>query len=965
MRKQTKKWLLSALAVCSLGVISVGVTTFSGVADGTQAETFVMENGASVRLTANSTGIRFMAKTSVVDENATYNFVIAPTYYFEAVQGTTAVNEADWVALFNANEKIGEDGYIHLTNITPANADEDAAIEIRGSVEKIKFNNMNLSYTGIAYKQDKTTGVRDYADVESLENISRSVARVSSAALNSGDYTNNLEATTIMNEFIKKAFVKEAGYKEMVDGETITYAKDQENLSLDDAFAAIDNKVTISVEENQKLLHKYDITVNSSVDLAYNVKSNGFAYADGKIQSLTTEVEAFTLTVGDLLTATAEIAVDEVTKLTATSDTIIDATKMTVVAGTGLDLSAAIAAYDVSDAPVDLGYAAGKITTSYKFGERTVAVLTENDTFYIDVVVADCVIYNFADLRYYYTGSADTAKLGAHTVEKNASEAMYAILANDIANPIGSWWTYGLDRSIVSPQGSVFDGRGFKIDKAYMLRGWFGNTQTKNATLKNLTVDYIYTHTCGVFGNTLESCLIENVNFTHSGTASGWYTNNYSGGQVIAVYVKGDGLIIKNSTITILNDNKMLAPIPLTHGKNAGITLENVIIKSENGGSIVFDDGESLGEEIGTSHNGTVVYGVITEGSTFLIEDETGKYGPLAPVEPDKPAEAPTPTESLEKNVNTEYISVVNNVLKLADISVDITAENVSKIWVNGEETAFTNNNDGTVTFVENVAGENTLLVSTTDGKAIAMKAAFADYVIGDANVANNVQAYKDWATCGKTFSYVVLAGNVTSTASNASGYGSLSAGTNAGGTQLAVGGTFNGLGHTLTNCYFNLGMFGDSYLDQVTIKNFTLDWALYMDRGVFGTFGTGTVSIENVKSDMIEFIGQYSKRYNDMTALVASGTRGGATVTMTNCDLAFYASTDTMLKLMSNESTLKLVNTNISTSVTYVANGKVNTANQGLIAYKVGDVGYGQGGAVTETSLVMDANSSVKDQRG
>ena len=536
--KKMKKITLATLAMLAVGTAGASVAALNVSADTATQPTnvFAMEAGAGVRLNSKeSTGIRFIAETTEREEGATYNFVIAPTYYFEEVLGTGDAKTADWVALFNGHEKIGENGYIHLTEIKPENFDKDANLEICGSVHKMLFENMNLEYTGIAYKE--VGGVRTYAAFDSLSEISRSVTNVSSRALNSGLYDTEAQAgnKTIMTDFIKKGFVLKAGYEEVKDGEEVAYQLGEgEAVTLEEAYTEVKPQLVVATPDQQKLLHTYSVSATTTVDIGLDIvltvneadKAN-VKIGDGTVQTLNEKGATFTAKAG-LLTATKEITVDEVTTKTATSDTIVDVGRKTVTFGAGLvDAigSQPTAIYEVNNGALDLGYdnASGSFENApAQLGDGKYAVRTNDNTYYVSAVASDYVIKTAGDYVMYLRG---VTSMGT-TMTTTRRDAKYAILANDIDS--GHAYNKGErtgESTLKNPAGAVLDGRGFIVssfDAQFSIFGYgyqSGNAGTvcetstiKDYTVKNITFSQMYGGHNWTLARYLENCTFENVN---------------------------------------------------------------------------------------------------------------------------------------------------------------------------------------------------------------------------------------------------------------------------------------------------------------------------------------------------------------------------------------------------------------------------------------------------------------------
>ena len=157
MKKKTmmKSFLIAGIAAASLGAFAVNNSVQADA-----ATTFAMQDGASVRLTEGSTGIRFTAHVDEVEAGANYGVIIAPTAYFmnngEYVMG----NYHEYLnAKYNVKEEdvVTDLGYIDLaskpTEVTDSTSEYYGKYAIKGSIARMNFDNMNLKFTGIAYKE--------------------------------------------------------------------------------------------------------------------------------------------------------------------------------------------------------------------------------------------------------------------------------------------------------------------------------------------------------------------------------------------------------------------------------------------------------------------------------------------------------------------------------------------------------------------------------------------------------------------------------------------------------------------------------------------------------------------------------------------------------------------------------------------------------------------------------------------
>lgn len=227
MKKRLQKVICSLItgAVCfGVGAAIMDLNTATASAD---TVNFSMQAGASIRLTAGSTGIRFVARmedemydtlidasgeTPVYKAGMSLGMVIVPTDYIENAPAGTS----DWLSYIGDKKK--------LTLEIPAEKvyEKDGAWCFNGVMTNIQFNSMDMDFIGIAYSYDGTA--YDYADFN-IEDNSRSVALVASRAL--ADTEANYGETTqgMLRDFVTQSLYREAGvYAYNKDGENLYYA---------------------------------------------------------------------------------------------------------------------------------------------------------------------------------------------------------------------------------------------------------------------------------------------------------------------------------------------------------------------------------------------------------------------------------------------------------------------------------------------------------------------------------------------------------------------------------------------------------------------------------------------------------------------------------------------------------------------------------------------------------------------
>ncbi|MFR1982710.1 MAG: hypothetical protein ACLS4Z_02510 [Christensenellaceae bacterium] len=238
MKKSAMFGLCAAAALC-LG-IGVGTINYqSAFAEETQAQTFVMEEGASIRKKADGVdqgGIRFTA-------------TISQAHYDEYTQGATKVESGTFIlpyAYYTSYGAINEENCFGENNIyyytdeagndqnkdesrtqykilnaqgTPRRlAGENAGYEINGSVVDMLDENLNVPYIGVSYL--KVTGAGEaisyyFAEIDAAKNV-RSAAQVAQNCLlkETADAEDKAVAQAYMDKFIKNNPNHVVSYKE-------------------------------------------------------------------------------------------------------------------------------------------------------------------------------------------------------------------------------------------------------------------------------------------------------------------------------------------------------------------------------------------------------------------------------------------------------------------------------------------------------------------------------------------------------------------------------------------------------------------------------------------------------------------------------------------------------------------------------------------------------------------------------
>ena len=317
MKKSAMFGLCAAAALC-LG-IGVGTINYqSAFAEETQAQTFVMEEGASIRKKADGVdqgGIRFTA-------------TISQAHYDEYTQGATKVESGTFIlpyAYYTSYGAINEENCFGENNIyyytdeagndqnkdesrtqykilnaqgTPRRlAGENAVYEINGSVVDMLDENLNVPYIGVSYL--KVTGAGEaisyyFAEIDAAKNV-RSAAQVAQNCLlkETADAEDKAVAQAYMDKFIKNNPNHVVSYKETFK------VVDETGVRLDESLT----------QTKTAAFTKYDETVTSSVPAGYR-KVTGFDY-DGS-ENKNTDTAALKLNGSTTLCTVVEKVKDNV-----------------------------------------------------------------------------------------------------------------------------------------------------------------------------------------------------------------------------------------------------------------------------------------------------------------------------------------------------------------------------------------------------------------------------------------------------------------------------------------------------------------------------------------------------------------------------------------------------------------------------------------------------------------------------
>lgn len=221
MVKKLKILLSTSLLVLSLLCLFTALTVKTTKAEGS----FKMVDGASIRLTEDSSGIRYMAEVS--DTTKEYYILIVPEDFLTS-KGITN----DFVTNLESEYPTQEFAKIACTPF-----DYLGKKVISASLINLKDANYKREFVGIAYYIDE--GVYTYASFNEGKDIfanARNIAAVASAFLNKTDGTEATEGVAIAKAIIGKAFLADEssfGIKEDSIDLTVGAIK---TLSLDFSF---------------------------------------------------------------------------------------------------------------------------------------------------------------------------------------------------------------------------------------------------------------------------------------------------------------------------------------------------------------------------------------------------------------------------------------------------------------------------------------------------------------------------------------------------------------------------------------------------------------------------------------------------------------------------------------------------------------------------------------------------------
>lgn len=202
MSKTLKRISISVIAAIAAVTLAFGILTTSR-AFANDAAGIVMDAGAYVRLEKDSSGIRFQAEINDYDESKEYGMLIAPKLLIDSCETEDYITE---LQALNPDKELAICGVVK---------EENGKHIITGALANIRYDNLNLVWTGIAFEKTTTEeGVSyKYATVNNAGDNERSIVSVASGVLNAGTET-NAESIAILNTFINRAANKANGVAE-------------------------------------------------------------------------------------------------------------------------------------------------------------------------------------------------------------------------------------------------------------------------------------------------------------------------------------------------------------------------------------------------------------------------------------------------------------------------------------------------------------------------------------------------------------------------------------------------------------------------------------------------------------------------------------------------------------------------------------------------------------------------------
>ena len=275
-----RKSLLNTLKVILASVLLLSFALFAAqrafADDAAGGAPLTIEEGASLRLETSHNGLRFSAVLNEdPDAAAEYHMMIFPAEYLEDY---TSGDYYEYLTAFIAekNEQFGTDVVLSDLVCEPVLNQSDGTYRIRASITDVLFDNSARDFTAIAYKLKD--GERVYTSA-----VTRNLAQTAVAALQSGDYADDAEVLSVINEYVVNGIKKASGLGENDPapeytitagaGSVLFFAKETEQ-----EFAV---NVTDGDGGTHPELNKFVYAVSSDPRVSY---SNGKVIISGEVQ---------------------------------------------------------------------------------------------------------------------------------------------------------------------------------------------------------------------------------------------------------------------------------------------------------------------------------------------------------------------------------------------------------------------------------------------------------------------------------------------------------------------------------------------------------------------------------------------------------------------------------------------------------------------------------------------------------
>ena len=496
-------------------------------------------------------------------------------------------------------------------------------------------------------------------------------------------------------------------------------------------------------------------------------------------------------------------------------------------------------------------------------GVRQIAVYDGDKCYYGDVTVADYVITNQATLQGWYS---------------KISSAKYTVVANDVVcdgTDLVDWGTWEQNMT------GTFDGLGHTISNAYYYGGLLNNgnmaagSAFKNVTFDNLTVSSMY---YALFGRYMNGALIENVNANVNYTAFDTINGGLITHQTLG-YRLGQVDTFRNCNFNFTvpaGDVDKVAKVYSDNEGYDGAVLENV--------TIIFNGKVA---KAGEAYDGS-------EGKPAVTLGEKSSWTNVTIIDKDD-------TETLTSSQKGVLIDATEATLDMTKFAKSVT---ISDLKVNGAAANW--EIKGTNLVIETTPGAKTLTITDkAAGKIYTLQVAVGDYGITDQ------ASLKTWGDNRNTIKYAVVLNNITCDGTDLTTW------------TIAMTGTLDGLGHTISGANYAYGLLADGGMatgasfKNVTFENLTIGESYYP---LFGRYMNGNL-IENV--NMSVTYGNFPADTGLLTKM-PTGRASGVMDTFRNCNFSFTLPAADLEKVVCIYSDEQAYYYTTMENVTITCNGKV-----------------------------------------